>query len=129
MTPEQIEHRREWAAALRSGEYKQTRGRLVQADESGLSFCCLGVACDVFRQAEPGAGVKIVPDPLLMPRGSAIVQGLARFGGTNLPGDVNEYFGLTRQERTALADCNDIGYKFTEIADLIEHKVYARPLV
>jgi hypothetical protein len=32
-----------WVAALRSGGYKQTRGRLRHGD----SFCCLGVLCDL----------------------------------------------------------------------------------
>lgn len=31
-----------WIAALRSGKYKQTRGRLQDGD----GFCCLGVLCD-----------------------------------------------------------------------------------
>lgn len=35
---------KKWIAALRSGEYEQTRGALN--DENG--FCCLGVACDLF---------------------------------------------------------------------------------
>lgn len=32
-----------WVAALRSGKYKQGRGRLRSGDE----FCCLGVLCDI----------------------------------------------------------------------------------
>ena len=40
---EKREHRRELAAALRSGKYRQTRGRL--RDSKG--FCCLGVACEI----------------------------------------------------------------------------------
>jgi len=35
---------KKWVAALRSGEYKQTRA--VLNDENG--FCCLGVACKIF---------------------------------------------------------------------------------
>ncbi len=35
---------RAWIKALRSGEYKQTTSRLQKGD----SFCCLGVACDIF---------------------------------------------------------------------------------
>lgn len=34
---------RKWVDALRSGEYKQTRGRL----RSGDRFCCLGVLCEI----------------------------------------------------------------------------------
>jgi len=35
-----------WIAALRSGEYKQTKGALRKAD----GFCCLGVLCDLTRK-------------------------------------------------------------------------------
>jgi hypothetical protein len=36
-----------WAKALESGKYAQTTHTL--RDDTG--FCCLGVACDIFRQA------------------------------------------------------------------------------
>ena len=35
-----------WVKALRSGEYKQARGRLRSED----SYCCLGVACDLYSK-------------------------------------------------------------------------------
>lgn len=35
---------KKWVAALRGGEYKQTRQRLQ--DDKG--YCCLGVACELF---------------------------------------------------------------------------------
>lgn len=35
------EQKDKWVAALRSGEYKQTKGRLY----SGKGYCCLGVFC------------------------------------------------------------------------------------
>jgi hypothetical protein len=41
-----VENIKLWVEALRSDEYKQGKGRLRQDDE----FCCLGVACDVFRK-------------------------------------------------------------------------------
>ena len=37
------EIRDEWVAALRSGKYAQTRGKLRKAD----GYCCLGVLCDI----------------------------------------------------------------------------------
>ncbi len=37
-----------WIAALESGEYEQTTGRLARDGEDGKRrFCCLGVACDL----------------------------------------------------------------------------------
>ena|ERR1700741_5527679 len=38
-----------WVAALESGEYKQTTGKLRQ----GNSFCCLGVLCNLHAQEFP----------------------------------------------------------------------------
>lgn len=45
---EQKEHRAALVAALRSGEYKQERFGLRTTNDN---FCCLGVACDVYRKA------------------------------------------------------------------------------
>ena len=43
-----------WIAALRSGKYTQGQGHLRQKDDSlgsktGLSYCCLGVLCEVAK--------------------------------------------------------------------------------
>ena len=46
---EQLQNRKKWVSALRSGEYKQTRFTLK--DHHG--FCCLGVACDLFIKENP----------------------------------------------------------------------------
>ena len=48
---------RKWVKALRSGEYTQAGGRLCVSYEGGggeekFSFCCLGVACDIFLDAD-----------------------------------------------------------------------------
>ncbi len=43
------EIKKRWIDALKSGEYKQGRGRL----KDGGSYCCLGVLCDLFfRETE-----------------------------------------------------------------------------
>jgi hypothetical protein len=41
--------KREWLKALRSGEYRSTKGTLLEKNKyhNGDGFCCLGVACDV----------------------------------------------------------------------------------
>ncbi len=33
----------QWLEALRSGKYKQGKGKLIKATNSGFSYCCLGV--------------------------------------------------------------------------------------
>jgi len=40
----------QWIAALRSGEYQQTVGRL----RSSTGYCCLGVLCDLHAKAGLG---------------------------------------------------------------------------
>ena len=43
-TPEQIENRKRWIAALRSGKYKQGTAQLRNSKDE---FCCLGVLADI----------------------------------------------------------------------------------
>lgn len=41
-----------WIEALRSGAYEQARGALrLDAPDGGTTYCCLGVACEVYREA------------------------------------------------------------------------------
>ncbi len=64
--------KRKWIAALRSGDYKQTIGTLVEQDgNNGYKYCCLGVACkvawskpllsDILGQGTIPARVEITP--------------------------------------------------------------------
>lgn len=96
--------------ALRSGKYNQTQGALRLSD----GFCCLGVACDVYRK-----------------RGRwRAMDGLHRkmfLGAQNdLPLEAMRWFGFEQtnpvicEDRTTLASENDAGKSFNEIADLIE---------
>lgn len=106
-TEEQREHRRLWVDALRSGKYRQATKQL----RSGDAFCCLGVACDIsgldrWRSAE-------MPFYLHENR--------------MLPAEVQKWLGLSGKLggygvriRTYLADLNDSGKSFAEIADIIE---------
>lgn len=54
-----------WVAALRSGEYKQSRERVLADGRGG--FCCLGVLCDLYAKAtgsqwEPDVGGLALPN-------------------------------------------------------------------
>lgn len=46
LTDQQKENVKLWLAALRSGEYDQQQAIL----KNGFGYCCLGVACDVYRK-------------------------------------------------------------------------------
>lgn len=41
-----------WVAALRSGEYKQTKGKFHDTTRETGGYCCLGVLCEVAKPEE-----------------------------------------------------------------------------
>lgn len=126
------EHRRLWVEALRSGEYQQARGFL---SVPGVGMCCLGVSCDVaiknglpierreatiepvdvpayYGEADDGLTVEVFgnngeADELVCPRSVAAWLGLAHIDGGWDDGE-------------SLANRNDAGDTFDEIADIIE---------
>ena len=96
-----------WVAALRSGEFQQATGCLRYGD----GYCCLGVACELYRR-ETGEGEW---------------DGKNFFLGqhASLPRDIKNALQLRRSDghfnnKHRLADMNDSGCTFAEIADLIE---------
>jgi hypothetical protein len=116
-----------WVKALRSGEYKQTKN--VLKDERGR-FCCLGVLCDVMgykfgpvQDIEIGPACEVIgPDGFGTSEFFSLpteVQELAQIatgtGSFELGSDDDENF-----EEHDLAQMNDAGTSFEEIADLIE---------
>ena len=95
----------EWAKALRSGKYKQTKSRL-KTDEG---FCCLGVLCDL-------QGVEWKPCEF-----STDVQEYAYNYWYAFPANKELMaVGFTATQATELADMNDEGKSFDYIADQIE---------
>lgn len=102
---------KKWVAALRSGEYSQGRGRLRKGD----TFCCLGVACDLYAKEHPEAewlGTPIAP--------------MFRVA----PGDYTEDMFMPQAVKdwlefeagsSRLAGDNDAGRPFTSIAATIEY--------
>ena len=113
--------KKEWVAALRSGEYKQGYGELK--NNTG-EYCCLGVACD-----------------LLVKKGLAKEQtsnGLNVYALSNdndldwsvLPKSIANYLGLSKDpdiivdgEAHCISGVNDEGKTFSEIATLIEEQL------
>ena len=103
-----------WTAALRSGQYKQTTGRLREA-YNGDSFCCLGVLCNLHAQAHPNIAAR-----------QTSVNGYMG-QSLGLPCEVAEWAGMAsslgRFKGTTLATENDQGASFNKIADLIDTHV------
>ena len=120
---------KKWARALRSGKYAQTRGKLK--DNSG--YCCLGVACDVYRK-ETGEGEWAADAGGFSGPGFAFTlpDGTRETG--SLPEKVAKWFGLKTDdgryregrhaaEQTSLIAHNDDHHDdFKTIADVIEGK-------
>lgn len=130
--------KKQWLAALRSGNYQQTASMLHRAGFDGGpdGFCCLGVLCDMARRD----GV-VEPEQMENEGGERYYK---YDGGTAyLPGVVIDWAGLQWDDERGqydpaqfeaagrympsgectLAMRNDRGETFEEIADIIEKYV------
>lgn len=112
-------NQKKWIEALRSGKYKQGRSHLHKIDENGkTSFCCLGVACDLFYEGiklnslcPQGRGIRVVYGDEVSYAPPEIVEILK----------LNDATGITRGEYApGLAQRNDAGESFEYIASVLE---------
>jgi hypothetical protein len=112
------ENVKKWVKALRSGDYRQAKEAL---HVSGAGFCCLGVACDLYMKENPEWKWQKGGRCMFFSDGVESVQG-------TLPQDVQEWLDLRSDDGTymdgtrfiSLAEMNDNGATFDEIADIIE---------
>ncbi len=110
------EIKKQWVEALRSGEY-------VQADSvlraGPAEFCCLGVLCDLHRIATAGPAWGVADSYFdcteYMPTVVSKWAGLPPGGDVALAEPVDGCF--------TLAEMNDNGQAFDEIADVIEKEL------
>lgn len=101
--------KRKWVRALKSGEYRQGQGELVI--RKGEGYCCLGVL-----------GAEMVPE-FIRPV-SKIDPDLGVDGYTGaLPDDLAVMFDLDQVSQDVLAEMNDSGDTFPQIADWIEENL------
>ncbi len=115
------ELKKQWVDALRSGEYKQTKGTLHNLDDGG--FCCIGVACVVWGIA--------TPEQMGVRQGDTDGDGYYLSGGPQCC--YEDWQNVLMQTctwdfvsptQTNLTKMNDSGnYTFNEIADWIEEKL------
>lgn len=111
------ENAQKWVAALRSGDYKQGKGVLHSVTRD--TWCCLGVAADLFCKENPGEVVRSE---------TAGLEVFQRYSVTSLPPVIQDWLGLAGAlgdyaGRRALAFDNDsptASLTFEQIADLIE---------
>ncbi len=98
------EIKQKWIEALKSGKYRQGREALRDSDND---YCCLGVLCDLVDPNGWSAGAL---DDVFIHGTDDAWPGLSVLGPANL--------GLRDAEK--LAEMNDSGSSFAEIADHIE---------
>jgi len=105
--------KQKWVDALRSGDYQQTKGRL----HNEYGFCCLGVLCDLY-----GKENNVEWEPSTHYKNAYMFQDTVAV----LPLSVMEWVGVGEDNPPVnggpftLAELNDRGFTFNEIADLIE---------
>lgn len=105
-----------WVEALRSGNYTQTSNAL--RDNQG--YCCLGVACDVFRKKTKHGrwddDVFVIGD---MAEDGVLPDRVANWLGLDVNPIINPG-GRLSEEQTA-SSCNDeLCWNFNQIADAVE---------
>lgn len=110
-----------WVKALRSGEYEQGKGALVQAGNKRDYFCCLGVLTDLYIERHVCDGWH---------EQKQIDGSRFLFGGEGyfIPARVRRWAGIAdrnplvraKDGLRSLTSCNDTGKSFDEIADAIE---------
>jgi hypothetical protein len=103
-----------WVEGLQSGNYKQGPSYLKRGDQ----FCCLGVLCDLHSKETDTSWVKSYEND----------QGPRYLGAYDvLPQKVMDWAGLTESNPKiidlglSLAELNDLGKTFEEIANIIDH--------
>lgn len=122
---------KKWVKALRSGKYKQGEGCLKQTDipKNKTYHCCLGVLCELYNEQMTQSKKKKLNDDIDK-------YGLYSFEEDIevLPDNVRQWAGLIGKTGSfnndvktddgvyyaSLAEMNDLGCSFKEIANTIE---------
>ena len=99
------ENAKKWVAALRSGKYKQGKGKLRHEGR----YCCLGVACDI-------SGLVAWEHNSYDDEEYELTSQIKNWLGLNT--SVGSYYESTTL--LTLVALNDSGKSFSEIADIIE---------
>jgi hypothetical protein len=109
-----------WISALRSGDYKQTFGRLRKDD----CFCVMGVLCDVvYKENVLDISWKAVGGIYYIDNNDTMIsQKISNFVGLSIrPVIINEYHIKRINSLTRMND--RYNYSFNELADIIEDQL------
>jgi hypothetical protein len=110
--------KQQWITALRSNEYNQTQGSLRTSE----GYCCLGVLCDLYVKEHdveewnvgPHGSYAFKGEPNILP--NCVIE----WSGLN---DANPYVLSFHDDMLSLANMNDCGKTFGEIAQVIEEQL------
>jgi hypothetical protein len=131
-TAEQLKERRAaWVAALRSGRFEQCKGALAKVDCDENGYCCLGVACEIAIEMGLDLPKVVLFDKLAYgarEKTTVMPDEVVAFLGMNTNGDNGDNNGAFYNDAApdgfkdygCLAELNDNGATFSEIADFIE---------
>ena len=135
-----IEIKQKWVNALRSGEYEQGSEKLY----SGRGYCCLGVLCDLYSK-ENGLKWEFRGDDVIKTEDEIVSSQLQKFDyfyfddeSEFLHESVKEWAELSVKNPQVrveyeddedarfyvdeIANVNDSGYSFTQLAEIIENQ-------
>lgn len=109
-----------WVEGLESGEYKQAQGKLRGAatDDSGdAGYCCLGLKCEIdgFDLETVIPGVSEWDKDRSFPAELAGGNNSDEYTSAHLP----PLAGLSESLRSSLAEANDEGQTFAQIAAML----------
>lgn len=106
--------KRKWVSALRSGEYKQTKGKIRNGNQYGMTYCCLGVLSDLAVKA----GVCTQKEAFCGNEHVLAVK-VMNWAGLELPNPEIPHIDHAR-----ISYLNDtLGYSFDKIADEIQRNL------
>jgi hypothetical protein len=116
---------KKWVAALRSGEYRQSKSQLRRGD----GFCCLGVLCELAAKEGVGQwnGTAFTTDRMHM--GGDFVDFVNHRDVHYLPHGVTGWACVQSKDpqvlddnngKSHLSELNDNGFTFDQIATIIE---------
>ncbi len=111
-----IDFKERWITALRSGKYKQGKGRLLGDNDE---FCCLGVACDLTNPEISFFGKGTVSEIHFLKEDVKRIGIPDILKGSTDTARSKEYNPIVKK----LANMNDDGKTFNEIADWIEENL------
>lgn len=115
-------------AALKSERYKQGTGALNTTDQGNYGFCCLGVACDVFRTLTGKGEWKECDETRLRGPLMDFILGEST-ESFELPQEVQDFFGFKTRNGNAVSDRPDMASPLMCMVNLNDGRLLPFPAI